>query len=363
MHRSRHLHRHQGANSLSRGRNGSKISTEKQSKVRAITKPWRLLPSIRNLLLLVILVVAIFTILQLQPDHKFTDDLPYTKKRPPVQVFYPLMIQSNNATHHNDIMRVELQEEPPLAIQYRRNRYWLNHFKEDTDADDENAPKIWPKEGCQALGEWQTQQAHSNCNTIHEVSMTEFFNTRGDAIFRYIADGGFRIAWMFTDWDGMESPRVLKTLKYSKKRHFDLDNFERHRRDAIAAEQLTFSPFIANIYGHCAVSSLVDYSDKKSLYYLFDDKGDNTTTLPSLDEVFQIAYDIVASVADTHHFNQDGRATIAHMDIKPNQWIYLNGRYKLNDYNICKFLSWNVTSNEHCGHTSGYKTGRVRSTL
>jgi hypothetical protein len=40
--------------------------------------------------------------------------------------------------------------------------------------------------------------------------------------------------------------------------------------------------------------------------------------------LFQIAFDAVAAVADTHHFNKDNRATIVHHDIKPNQWIYVS---------------------------------------
>jgi serine/threonine protein kinase len=206
--------------------------------------------------------------------------------------------------------------------------------------------------------------------------MNEFYDEHDYPVVGYIHDGGFRTAWRITEYDG--TLRVLKTLKFIAKRHFDLDNLERHRRDAIATEQLTASSYIADIYGHCAQSALVDYSDKGSMYHIFKHQDD----LYTHDELFQIAFDAVAAVADTHHFNEDNRATIVHHDIKPNQWIYvstvfssffpfcysltlssscaqLDGMYKLNDFNVAKFLSWNTEKNQHCGQESGYSTGRV----
>jgi serine/threonine protein kinase len=182
--------------------------------------------------------------------------------------------------------------------------------------------------------------------------MNEFYDEHDYPVVGYIHDGGFRTAWRITEYDG--TLRVLKTLKYIQRRHFDLDNLERHRRDAIATEQLTASSYIADIYGHCAQSALVDYSDKVSMYHIFKHQDD----LYTHDELFQIAFDAVAAVADTHHFNKDNRATIVHHDIKPNQWIYLDGMYKLNDFNVAKFLSWNTEKNQHCGQESGYSTGR-----
>jgi hypothetical protein len=200
----------------------------------------------------------------------------------------------------------------------RTNRYWVNHFqKQDSDASYENERRPWPEEHCVALGDWMTGDA-CNCNTIHEISMNEFYDEHDYPVVGYIHDGGFRTAWRITEFDG--TLRVLKTLKFIAKRHFDLDNLERHRRDAIATEQLTASSYIADIYGHCAQSALVDYSDKVSMYHIFKHQDD----LYTHDELFQIAFDAVAAVADTHHFNKDNRATIVHHDIKPNQWIYVS---------------------------------------
>ena len=267
---------------------------------------------------------------------------------------HPLTVMVQDDNH---VISLALQAKPIHYITERRNRYWLNHYESDSDDSDDNKRPTWPKKNCEALGEWMTSDA-CNCNTFHEISMNDFtgidHNTNKKyPKFGYIRDGGFRIAWMTAEYNG--TLRVLKTLKYMHKHDFDLDNYERHRRDAVAMEQLTASPYIADIYGHCAQSALVDYSEEASLYHIFD----YDEAYPSYEELFQIAYDAVAAVADTHYFNADDRATIAHMDIKPNQFIYLDDRYQLNDYNLAKFLSWNPEKNQYCGHTSGYSAGRV----
>jgi hypothetical protein len=157
---------------------------------------------------------------------------------------------------------------------------------------------------------------------------------------------------MVSEYDGTK--RALKTLRYAENQSFDERNFERHRVDAVAMEQLTASPYVADVYGYCANSALVDYSSHADLYSIFK-RGNN----PTKDERFNIALDTASTVADMHHFNWDGRATMVHMDIKPAQWILIDGMYKLNDFNLCKFLSWNPERKQYCGSSYGYSGGEV----
>jgi serine/threonine protein kinase len=170
--------------------------------------------------------------------------------------------------------------------------------------------------------------------------------------FRLIGKGGFRSAFLFHEFDGTR--RVLKTLLYRNDRSFTPRTMDRMRRDAVASEQLTSSKCIVDIYNYCGMSALVDYSDSDDMLSLFNKKKK-----PEKDELFQIAHDVAQSVADAHHFNEEGRATIVHMDIKPNQWIKFDGRYLLNDFNVAKFLSWNPKTKQNCKLASGYSEGRV----
>jgi hypothetical protein len=266
-------------------------------------------------------------------------------------------------------IRLELQANPTRFIEDRRNHYWRDHGVTGHHSGGRQSFAL--EEGCEVLEKWQVEH-NPSCNKMHEIDMTHFYHTdtvkapdkhgvqrtyrRRRQIVRYIADGGFRIAWMVSEYDGTK--RALKTLKYVKKRHFDERNFERHRVDAVAMEQLTASPYVADVYGYCADSALVDYSAEADLYEIFERE-----IPPTKNELFKIAHDAASAVADMHHFNKDGRATIVNLDIKPNQWIHLDGMYKLNDFNLCHFLAWNATSNDYCGTTYGYGGGRVSLVL
>jgi hypothetical protein len=208
------------------------------------------------------------------------------------------------------------------------------------------------------MEKWQ-EEHNPSCNNIHEIDMTEFSQkdtAEAQAperqVMRYIATGGFRTAWMVSEYDG--TSRVLKTLRYVKKRAFDEENFERHRIDAVAMEQLTASRYLADVYGFCANSALVDYSTEADLYWIFEGKNP-----PTKDELFKIALETALAVADVHHFSPDGKATMVHMDINPSQWLQLDGMYKLNDFNLARFTSWNPERKQYCGTASGYHGGRV----
>lgn len=58
----------------------------------------------------------------------------------------------------------------------------------------------------------------------------------------------------------------------------------------------------------------------------------------------------------------EGRATIVHMDIKPNQIVLVNGTYKMNDFSFCEFLRWNPKEDKYCSFGGGY-VGRVSDDL
>lgn len=317
---------------------------EEEAKERS--KPWRF-PRLFSLCIsargvavsgLLLLIVILFS-------HS-------TISSPPTQHVYPIMVQSFYLQH---ALTLALEESPPKLIKDRRNHFWLDHGVESW-----RRPAAVP-EGCTVLNKEHADH-YPACNNIHAVDMTDFWlfqdrhvttveGVTRQSKFRHIGEGGFRNAFYMSEYNGTR--RVLKTMVWRDDRSFDISTLERNRKDAVISTQLTSSPLVADIYGYCAMAAFVDYSDDWDLYYLFDDGA------PSRGELFDLAVDIAQSVADSHLPDDKGRATVVHMDLKPDQWIKLNGKYVLNDFNLAKFIAYNEEKGEYCNQASGYSDGRV----
>jgi Protein kinase domain len=191
--------------------------------------------------------------------------------------------------------------------------------------------------------------------------------------FKMVANGAFRQVWMIREYDG--TLRALKTLRYYKKSNFDLRAWDRHRRDALCMDELTASPLIVDIYGFCTNSALFDWGEGGDMSEMFernkknvqnDDAHSNNNNKKDPEEytkeyLMEVAYNVSLSIAHAHHPDKFGRATIAHTDIKPNQFLYQEGYYKLTDFNRVRFLAWDDDANETCGFKVGANGGLWRS--
>jgi hypothetical protein len=200
--------------------------------------------------------------------------------------------------------------------------------------------------------------------------------------YEMVANGAFRQVWMIRDYDG--TWRALKTLRYYKKSNFDLRAWDRHRRDALCMDELTASPLIVDIYGFCTNSGLFDWGEGGDMSEMFERKSNNNSHKNNDDDtdkkkknnsnnknkdpdeytkeyLMEVAYNVSLSLAHAHHPDKFGRATIAHTDIKPNQFLYQEGYYKLTDFNRVRFLAWDDDINETCGFTVGVNGGQWRS--
>eukprot|EP00538_Stauroneis_constricta_P013310 CAMPEP_0119564312 /NCGR_PEP_ID=MMETSP1352-20130426/26601_1 /TAXON_ID=265584 /ORGANISM="Stauroneis constricta, Strain CCMP1120" /LENGTH=593 /DNA_ID=CAMNT_0007613057 /DNA_START=52 /DNA_END=1833 /DNA_ORIENTATION=+ len=248
------------------------------------------------------------------------------------------------------------------------------------------------RDTCHASAEWQRGH-RPTCNIIHEV-MTSFdsqnmgasSNTYGKRLrqagrsvsstmtkserehwqnmqddidenghARLVAGGAFRHVWMIREFDGTK--RALKTLRVdSKYKKFDLRSFDRHRRDAMSMEQLTKSPLIVDIFGHCSNSGLFMWGDKGALSTIFEE-------MPHISELemLKVAHNVSLSISHAHNFDSQGRPTIAHTDIKPDQFLFEDGYYKLTDFNRVRFLKWDDYYKKICGFNVGKNGGIWRS--
>ena len=150
-------------------------------------------------------------------------------------------------------------------------------------------------------------------------------------------------------------------------REFLSEYYELHRRDAVAMERLTSSPYVMDIYGYCGQSAMTElaHSEKgiKNLYRLSTGlQGVNTPY--ALQTKLQIAAMISLGLSHIHNVARDDEdgdqranqlATIAHYDINPRNIIMTpSGRPKLNDFNVAEFLTWDpkTRSQQLCGFES-----------
>lgn len=112
------------------------------------------------------------------------------------------------------------------------------------------------------------------------------------------------------------------------------------------------SPYVLNTHGLCGNSVVTEYAQDGDLFSVYGKKHTPR-------ELLQIGHDISASVADLHYFDEKGRATIGHTDLKPDNWLLINGKYKVNDFNRCRFWNWNKTADEPCYFVHSRNKGYV----
>jgi serine/threonine protein kinase len=215
---------------------------------------------------------------------------------------------------------------------------------------------------CVPMHEWQTK-SFPNCNALHEYDL----RAAGPGVYRnntntilednlILLNGGwFRQTWRLNIGSTKESV-VLKTLKYE--REFYDEFYDLHRRDAVAMERLTRSPFVMDIYGYCgqsALNELADFADGRgatldnALRSISDSPNDPDLNLLKI----HLAASVALGVAHVHEIDSDGRPSMVHYDLNPhNVALVTMGKPKLNDFNTAEFLHWNPKRNETCGFPS-----------
>lgn len=191
---------------------------------------------------------------------------------------------------------------------------------------------------CIPLATWQTT-SHPNCNTFHEVEMAS-----NDIQMLGKGRGSHRNAWVHR-WE--DETLVLKTLKW-KRNDFDAAKYEKHRVDALAMERLTSSPRVVDIYGYCGTSTYNQFAATtlQGLVYM---PVSMTRT-----ERLALGTELARCVADVHSIDGEGNVTISHNDIKPDNFVLVNGTVKLNDFDRAVLMKWNQT-----GHRPCYYGGRI----
>jgi serine/threonine protein kinase len=221
---------------------------------------------------------------------------------------------------------------------YRRNR--VEQFETDT---------------CKAMYDWQLK-SFPTCNTLYEFDLTNLrAKSTKDMQVRLLNNGYWRDVWMVREGETQEK-RVLKTIRYEHQ--YVERNYDRHRRDAVAMERLTSSPHVVNIYGFCGNSGLFEFAGGGDISNAIWPKHEDEPVLTRLEKL-EIATQAAMGLAALHNFNKEGQASIAHTDITPGQYVFVDGIFKLNDFNRARFIRWDPVKKEPCTYHVGNNPGTV----
>jgi len=292
----------------------------------------------------------------------------------------------------------------------------VNDSNDEHDGNDDSQPNKGVRkvtgnaEDCVPKASWQTT-SYPTCNNIHEIDFGHSVGRKTKSrIFaeprtgrRVVTDdamkslkqkqevdldlkgqGWFRTAWgvdretspfkvvydddAYDDEWHREEQVVLKTLRIE--RDFAEEFYELHRRDAMAMERLTQSPYVLDIYGYCGQSTMNEFASHGTLYSMMKYGAHKKKRL-------KLAYEVAKGVSDVHSIDyadftapSDGsgvslkssNATMVHYDLNLHNVAVVEGRYlKLNDFNVAMFLSWDPKKEATCGFEGRFREPWWRS--
>lgn len=213
-------------------------------------------------------------------------------------------------------------------------------------------------DGCKRP-EWQTF-SFPNCNELHHFDLREEFGLRrrnrvqhddeysnnSTETFGYVGSGLWRHVWKLRGYENM--PLVIKMMK--GEHDVDRRNLDRHRRDALSMERLTWSPNIVSIYGYCGNTVLTEYIPRglDALVYHDGDVKQNDTVATRQTPLgrLRLALSVARGVAAIHTL---AGGPIIHADIQTKQFLVdSQGIVKLNDFNRCRFMPNNTKTGSPC---------------
>jgi len=207
---------------------------------------------------------------------------------------------------------------------------------------------------CKAMHDWQIQY-YPDCNRIHEIDL----NKRST---RLINNGGFRDVWSVSEpaYEDHQEPFVMKTLIYKKKVKFR--EIDRHRRDANTYAMLQSSIHIPDIYGSCSNTALFDLAPNGTMEdMIYDDKKVEMSKWTA-EHRLQYSWQVAKAMTELHSVgNIHDSAAISHTDVSTDQFLWVNGMFKLNDFNRARFIRWNARKEEPCKFIVGKNPGKNRS--
>ena len=288
-------------------------------------------------LVLAVLVYSIHSLVSLA--HRDNAGSPFTSRpvpaiRRPKVVFFMDYFNRGRLVTHRDAKPIQDTQ----TWKWRRK-----HNEDEKSSSDDNYGR---GDTCKYRHEWQLA-SHPTCSPLHEINM------QFDEDLTLINNGHYRDVFSYSQvFD--RSKMVMKELRFEYDHEFDDESrLESHRRDAVAMGRLTNSKNIPNIYASCANAQIVDVSPDGDLEQHVLIEGEDYKNYTSVQKL-AIAVQVAEAIADVH------KAGISHTDVAPKQFLLLDGRYQLSDFNRCRFLKED-DDGKQCAFHIGGNPGKGRS--
>ena len=155
----------------------------------------------------------------------------------------------------------------------------------------------------------------------------------------------------------MNPPLAIKILQEGTK--YTDRNYDRVRRDGLILERSTSSRYVTDIYGFCGFLVLVPYADGGNLSRALRKKKE--VKLPPLQKL-RYAREVSAGLAAVHDIDGEKLSAVTQGDLKADQYLWMDGVWKLGDFNRGRFLRRNVTDpHSACPYTIGVNDAAYRS--
>ena len=136
-------------------------------------------------------------------------------------------------------------------------------------------------------------------------------------------------------------------IYYRYDRDFHDEYYDLHRRDAMAMEHLTASPFILDIYSYCGQSAINEIAYDTVEQVARRMRDNNAANIYKL----KIAAQVAMGVADIHEWDgpSENATSMVHYDINPrNIAVMRAGTVKINDFNVAEFMKWDTVNQKPC---------------
>ncbi|CAJ1933274.1 unnamed protein product [Cylindrotheca closterium] len=241
----------------------------------------------------------------------------------------------HHSVHKESEHEIQITKSERRAKKNLRNSYQYKKWQRDPLREGD----------CEPMDPWQ-ETSFPSCNLMHEVDVAQQMEV--------LTEGGYNTIYKMKDIDG--ATHIVKILKYE--RDYSDRNFDRVRRDSLLMERASGSDYVVDTYSFCGFAQVIEYGKGGNLGDFLH--GDHYRRITQ-NQKLQIATQVTQALADLHNLEGTGISSTTHGDFATKQYIFVNGRFKLSDFNRGRFIRWNKKTQEACPYTIGHNGDKFRA--